>query len=146
MLENKSSIFSNLTDKIQKLRLVFITKFLFSVIYFVSHESKFCFELWIILEKKRKVSFVSKTQQFQIQDMFENGSPDIVLKTVQRCNIKRTSIIISIFKKSFKTFNKMLVIVFIIVFYFGYGPGSQNRSLSICANFLEFINGPSVSL
>ena len=52
MLENKSSIFSNLTDKIQKLRLVFITKFLFSVIYFVSHESKFWFELWIILKQE----------------------------------------------------------------------------------------------
>jgi len=32
-------------------------------------------------------------------------------------------------------FNKMLVIVFIIDFYSGYGPGSQKPSLSICAHF-----------
>ena len=31
---------------------------------------------------------------FQIQDMFENGKPDIVLKTFKRFNIKRTPIII----------------------------------------------------
>ena len=29
---------------------------------------------------------------FQIQDMFENGKPDIFLKTVKRFNIKRTTI------------------------------------------------------
>jgi len=45
MLENKSSIF------------------LFSVIYFVSYESEFCFELRIILQNG-KVGFVSKTQQY----------------------------------------------------------------------------------
>ena len=33
---------------------------------------------------------------FQIQDMFENVKPDIVLKTVERFNTKRTPIIISI--------------------------------------------------
>ena len=42
--------------------IVFIKKFLFSVIYFVSYESEFCFELWIIL-KNGKVGFVSKTRQ-----------------------------------------------------------------------------------
>ena len=35
---------------------------------------------------------------FQIQKMFENGTPDIVLKTVKSFNIKRTPIIILIFK------------------------------------------------
>ena len=32
----------------------------------------------------------------QIQDMFENGKPDIVLKTVKGFNIKRTPFIILI--------------------------------------------------
>ena len=36
---------------------------------------------------------------FQIHDMFQNGKPDIVLKTVKRFIIKRTPIIISILKK-----------------------------------------------
>ena len=46
------------------------------------------------------------------------------------------------FKKSFKLgivvlvmLNKILVTVFIIDFYSGYGPGSQKPSLSICAYF-----------
>ena len=67
---------------------------------------------------------------FQIQDMLENGKPNIVLKTVKRFNIKRTRIIIFISKKSLKLgmvvlvmFNKMLVIILIIDFYSGYGPG-----------------------
>ena len=58
--------------------------------------------------------------------MFENGKPDIVLKTVMRFNIKRTHIINLILKKSLKLgivvlfmFNKMLVIVFTIDFYSG---------------------------
>ena len=74
--------------------------------------------------------------------MFENGKPNIVLKTVKSFNIKRTPIIILILKKSLKfgivvlvMFNKTLVIVFIIDFYSGYGPGSQKPSLSICAHF-----------
>jgi len=61
---------------------------------------------------------------FQIQDMFENGKPDIVLKTVKGFNIKRTPIIILIPENSFKLgivvlvlFNKMLVIVLIIDFF-----------------------------
>ena len=61
---------------------------------------------------------------FQIQDMFENGKPDIVLKTVKGCNLKRTPIIILIPENSFKLgivvlvlFNKMLVIVLIIDFF-----------------------------
>ena len=40
------------------------------------------------LYSNRKAGFVSKTQQFQIQDMFENGKPNIVLKTVKIFNIK----------------------------------------------------------
>ena len=38
----------------------------------------------------------------QIQDMFENGKPDIVLKTVKGFNIKRTHYIILISENSFK--------------------------------------------
>ena len=81
---------------------------------------------------------------FQIQEMFENGKPNIVLKMVKRYTIKRTPIIIFIFKKSLKfgivvldMLNKMLVIVFIIDVYYGYGPGSQKPSLSIYPVVLE---------
>jgi len=49
-----------------EVNLVFIRWFLFSVIYFVSYESEFCLE---------------NATMFQIKDMFENGKPDIVLKT-----------------------------------------------------------------
>ena len=63
---------------------------------------------------------------FQIQDMFENGKPKIVLKMVKSLNIKITPTIILILKNSLKLgidvlvmFNKMLVIVFIIDFYSG---------------------------
>ena len=59
----------------------------------------------------------------QIQDMFENGKPDIVLKTVQGFNIKITPFINSIPENSFKLgiivlvmLNKMLAIVFTICF------------------------------
>ena len=64
---------------------------------------------------------------FQIQDMFENGKPE----NGQDIYYKRTPILIMIFKNSFKLgivvlvmFNKMLVLVFIIDFYSGYGSGS----------------------
>ena len=43
--------------------------------------------------KKGKVCLENATV-FQIQDMFENGKPDIVLKTVKRFDIKGTPIII----------------------------------------------------
>ena len=36
---------------------------------------------------------------FQIQDMFENGKPDIFLKTVKRFNMKRTPTMILILNK-----------------------------------------------
>ena len=68
--------------------------------------------------------------------MFENGNPDIVLKTAKRFNIIRTPIMILIQKK-FKIvvlvmFNKMLVIVFIIDFYSGIWAGiTRIPSLSI---------------
>ena len=39
---------------------------------------------------------------FQIQDIFENGKPNIILKTIKSFNIKRSSIIILILKKKFK--------------------------------------------
>ena len=38
----------------------------------------------------------------KIQDMFENGKPDIVLKTVKGFNIERTPFIILIPENSFK--------------------------------------------
>ena len=57
------------------------------MIYFVSYEKGFCFELRIIL-KNGKVGFVSK--MIQIQDMFENGKHDIFLKTVKGfINVKK---------------------------------------------------------
>ena len=63
---------------------------------------------------------------FKIQNMFKNGKPNFVLKTVKRFNIKRTPIIILILKKSLKfgilvlvMFNKLLIIVFINDFYSG---------------------------
>ena len=64
-------------------------------------------------------------------DMFENGKPNIVLKSVNGFNIKRTHFIILIPENSFKLgivvlviLIKMLVIVFIIDFYSRYGLGS----------------------
>ena len=57
----------------------------------------------------------------QIQDMFKNGKPDIVLKTVKGFNIKRTPFLILITENSFRLgivvivmLNKMLVIGLII--------------------------------
>jgi len=93
--------------------------------------------------QKRESGFcLENSTMFQIQDMFQNGKPDIVLKTVKKFNIKRTLIIILILLKSLKLgivvlvmFNKMLVIVFIFDFYSGYGPGSQKPSLLICVHF-----------
>ena len=67
----------------------------------------------------------------QIQDIFENGKPDIVLKTVMGFDIKRTSFLTLIPENCFKLrivvlvmLNKMLVIVLTIDFYSGYGLGS----------------------
>ena len=64
------------------------------MIYFVSYENEFCFELRISL-KNGKIGFVWKTM-VQIQDMFENGKPDIVLKTVKGFDMKITAFIILI--------------------------------------------------
>ena len=36
---------------------------------------------------------------FQIQDIFENGKPNIVLKTVKSFDLKRTPVVILILKK-----------------------------------------------
>ena len=98
----------------------------------VNYEIEFCSELRFIL-KNGKVGFVSETRHamIQIQDMFENGKPDIVLKTVKGINIKRTPFIILIQESSFKLgivvlvmLKKMLVIVFIFNFYSRYVPGT----------------------
>ena len=71
-----------------------------------------------------KAIFSKNIHQIQIQDIFENGKPEIFLKTVKRFNIKRTHIINLIPKKSLKLrivvlfmFNKMLVTVFTIDIY-----------------------------
>jgi len=71
------------------------------VIYFVSYESEFCFELWNVdhTQKWESGLRLEKAPMFQIQDMFENGKPNIVLKTVKSFNIKRTPIIILILIK-----------------------------------------------
>ena len=49
---------------------------------------------WVLSRKRDNM--------FKIPDMFENGKPDIVLKTVKRFNIKRTLIIILNLLKSLK--------------------------------------------
>ena len=82
--------------------------------------------------QKREIGFsLENATMFQIQDMFENEKPDIILKTLKRFNIKRTPIIISL--KLGIVFlvmiNNILVKVFIIDFNSGYGPGSQKPSL-----------------
>ena len=77
---------------------------------FVAKTQFLCFELWIIL-KNMKVGFcLENATMFQIQDMFGNGKPDIVLKTVKRFNIIRSLIIILIFK------SLKLGIVYLVMF------------------------------
>ena len=56
-----------------------------------------------IILKNGKVGFVAT--MIKIQDMFENGKPDVVLKTVEGFNIKRTPSIILIQENSFKLGN-----------------------------------------
>ena len=68
--------------------------------------------------QKRESGFcLENAIMVQIQDMFENVKPDIVLKTAKGFNIKRTPFIILIPENSFKLgtvvlvmLNKMLVI------------------------------------
>ena len=69
----------------------------------------------------------------QLQDMFENGKSDIVLKTVKSFNINRTPFIILIPKNILKLgfvvlfmLNKMLVIVFFSTFTLDMGWDSKN--------------------
>ena len=53
--------------------------------------------------QKRESGFsLENAKMFKIQDMFENGKPDIVLKTVKGFNIERTPFIILIPENSFK--------------------------------------------
>ena len=53
--------------------------------------------------QKRESRFsLENAKMFKIQDMFENGKPDIVLKTVKGFNIERTPFIILIPENSFK--------------------------------------------
>ena len=53
--------------------------------------------------QKRESGFsLENAKMFKIQDMFENGKPDIVLKMVKGFNIERTPFIILIPENSFK--------------------------------------------
>jgi len=77
---------------------------------------------WVSLENATMI---------QIQDTFENGNPDIVLKTVMGFDIKKNSFYNFDSRKYFKlrivvlvVLNKTLVIVLAIDFYSGYGLGS----------------------
>ena len=69
----------------------------------------------------------------QIQEMFENGKSDNVLKAVKSFNINITPFIILISKKSLKLgivvlvmLNKVLVIVFFSTFILDMGWDSKN--------------------
>ena len=75
--------------------------------------------------------FLENATMIQIQEMFENGKPDIVLKTFKSFNIKTNPFIILISEKSFKLWiyvlvmlSKMLLLVFTIDFFSRFGPGS----------------------
>ena len=53
--------------------------------------------------QKRESGFcLENAKMIKIQDMFENGKPDIVLKAVKGFNIERTPFIILIPENSFK--------------------------------------------
>ena len=84
-----------------------------------------------LYSKTGKRGLSQNKTMIQIQDMFENGKPDIVLKTVKGFNIWRTPYIILILENSLKfgivvlvMLNKMLVLVFTLDFYSLYEPGS----------------------
>ena len=126
-----SSVYSTFKSKNQFLIILVLTFDKLSVIYLVSYETKFCFELRIIL-KNEKMGVVSKTRQqfrFRICSRMENLT--FVLKTTKGFNTKRTLFMILMLKNSLKfgivvlvMRNKMLVIVFSIDFYSKYGPRS----------------------
>ena len=62
--------------------------------------------------QKRESGFsLENAKMFKIQDMFENGKPDIVLKTVKGFNIERTPFIILIPENSFKLGSVVLVML-----------------------------------
>ena len=68
--------------------------------------------------QKRESGFCLENETMvQIQDMFENGKPNIVLKKV-----------------SLKLGTVVLVIVYNIDFYSGYGPGSKKTQ-----SFMQFV-------
>ena len=90
----------------------------------------------------------------QIQDMFKKGKPDIVLKTVNRFNIKTTPCKILLSENSLKLgivvlvmLNKMLVIEFIFNFYTRYRARILETQSFYLRPFLPLSvrNGPSVS-
>ena len=77
------------------------------------------------------MSRIRDNAMIQIQDMYENGKPDTVFKTVKSFNLKITPFIILTLDNSLEfeivvlvILNKMLVVVF--DFYSGYGPRSQS--------------------
>ena len=103
------------------------------------------------------MGFVSKTRQCNDSNsgLFENGKPDIVLKTVKGFNIKRIPFFkILIPENSFKLgivvlvmLNKMLVIVLLSTYSFDMDWDPKNTvNFNLCP-FLTLIvrNGSSVS-
>ena len=56
--------------------------------YFVSYESEFCSELRIILKNGKVGGCLENATMIKIQDIFENGKPDIVFEAVKGFNKK----------------------------------------------------------
>jgi len=72
---------------------------------------------WGLYSKRESGFCLENGTMIQIKDMFENGKPDIVMKTIKGFNIKRTPFIILFPEISLKLgivilgmLNKMLVI------------------------------------
>ena len=92
MWEIKSTLFYYLTNKQGNLdfrnnfagNLVFHKiNFTFSDLFCKLYESEFCSARIVDYTQKRESGFcLENATMFQIQDMFENGKPDIVLKKV----------------------------------------------------------------
>ena len=104
-------------------------------------------------QKQESGFCLENATMIQLQDMFENGKSDIVLKTVKSFNINRTPFIILIPKNILKLgfvvlfmLNKMLVIVFFRLLLSIWAGILKTQSINLCP-FLTFSvrNGPSVS-
>ena len=71
---------------------------------------KLSFALYCLILKNGKVGFSENATMIQIQNMFENGKPDIVLKTIKGFNIKRILFIILIPENVGYSFNYRLLL------------------------------------